>query len=75
MARPQTDVTIHQVFFENCRSGIRLAMQLIASKESLNVNDVQALRILGDVYETMIGPDLEKTRRILEDCNNIFPLS
>ena len=71
MSRPNTDVTIHEVFFENCRKGVRLSMQLIASKESLNINDVQALKILGSVYEAMLDPAPENTLQILEDCSKI----
>lgn len=64
--RTNNDIAIHKIFFEHCRSGIRQAMQLLATKESLNAADVQALRILGDVYEAMIDPVLEKCGPILE---------
>ena len=67
---PNNDVTIHKIFFEHCRTGIRAAMQLVATKESLNAGDIQALRILGGVYEAMLGPDLEKCTQILADVHN-----
>lgn len=69
MAQPNRDITIHRSFFDNCRHGIKVAMQEIAKKENLNANDIQALRILGDVYEAMISPAPENCTRILEDCN------
>lgn len=68
--RTDNSVTINRAFFGHCRTGIRHAMQSIAKKESLNVDDIKALRILGAVYEAMISPDLEACGQILEDCKS-----
>ena len=67
--KPITHVSIHTAFFTHCKTGIKTAMQIISKKESLNEEDIKALRILGDVYEAMINPDLKTCGQILEDCN------
>ena len=69
MARPNREIAIHAEILEHCKNGIGKAMCLITKKQSLNADDIQALRILGDVYAAMINPCLENCAPLLEDCN------
>ena len=73
MARPNRTINVHTDLITHYRAGIREAMQLIAKKESLNVEDIQALRALGFVYESMLTLQTETGERAPGDCNSVDP--
>lgn len=50
MARPNRTVQVNVAFFDYLQNRLNEVMHLITKKQSLNAEDIQALRILCDVY-------------------------
>lgn len=70
MARPDRDITIHECFFKKQANNVKVAISEIMKNDSLSAGDTKAVRILADVYDSLISPVPENHAHHLEDCNN-----
>lgn len=70
MARPNRDITVHRCFFEEQASNVKTAISEIIKKDSLSDGETKAVRILTDVYDSLISLVPESCVHHLEDCNN-----
>lgn len=70
MARPNREITIHECFFEKQAKDVKTVISEIVKKDSLSVHDTKAVRILTDVYDSLISPVPKNYVHHLEDCKN-----
>lgn len=71
MARPNRTVQVNVAFFEYLQNRLGAAMDLMTKKQSLNADDIQALRMLCDAYTAALNPPSENCAQFPEDCNRV----
>lgn len=54
MPTPNRMVSIHRCFFENHAAEVKDVIGLITKRDSLSDDDLQAVRVLTDLYEDLI---------------------
>ncbi len=70
MARPDRSVVVHECFFEGQAKNVKTAISEIVKKDSLSAGDTKAVRILADVYDSLISLVPGNHAHHLEDCSN-----
>lgn len=56
MASPDRSITIHKCFFIEQASKVKTVISEILQKESLSAGDTKAIRVLTDVYDSLVNP-------------------
>lgn len=54
MARPNRMVSVHRCFFENHAMKVKNVIGLITKRDSLSDDDLQAVRVLMDLYSDLV---------------------
>jgi len=54
MARPNRMVSVHRCFFENHAMKVKNVIGLITKRDSLSDDDLQAVKVLMDLYKELI---------------------
>lgn len=54
MPTPNRMVSVHRCFFENHAAEVKNVIGLITKRDSLSGDDLQAVRVLTDLYEDLI---------------------
>lgn len=70
MAGPCREIIIHECFFKKQAKDVKTAILEIVKKDSLSVGDTKAVRILTDVYDSLISLVPKNYVNHLEDCNS-----
>ncbi len=70
MARPNREINVHYHFFEIQAIKVKDSIGLITQKDSLNDNDIQAIKTLIEVYKDLSNPNKEIGQQSLAGCNN-----
>ena len=71
MARPNRTVQVNVALFDYLQNRLSEVMHLITKKQSLNAEDIQALRILCDVYTDTLNLQSVTCVRVPEDCSRV----
>lgn len=70
MARPDRTINVHESFFFKQERDVKSAISEIIKKDSLSFGDTKAVRILTDVYDSLINLVPENYEHHPADCNN-----
>lgn len=73
MARPNTDVSVHRCFFIKHEQKTKEALIILLQKESLDDDDIQAIKILTETLEAMVNPRRENELLLSVIHNNDVP--
>lgn len=70
MGRPNKEITIHKCILENQASKVLSAISMLTEKDSLNGKDIQAIKILTEVYGSLINPIQEMSKLYQANYNS-----
>ncbi len=70
MARPDRRITVHECFLTEQAGRVKTVILEISKKDSLSASDTKAIRVLTDVYDSLVNPVPENYAHHPEDCNN-----
>ena len=56
VAKPDTNVSVHRCFFIKHEQKAKEALMILLNKESLNDDDIQAIKVLTEILEAMVNP-------------------
>lgn len=73
MAKPNRNISIHKCFFSYQAGQVKEAMRCLIQKNSLNAEDIQAMKVLIGVYENLINPTPEIYEHGGEEHSNDRP--
>lgn len=73
MARPNTDVSVHRCLFIKHEQKTKEALIILLQKESLDDDDIQAIKILTETLEAMVNPRRENELLLSVIHNNDVP--
>lgn len=59
MAKPNREVLVHRGIFQELARRTQKSIFFLSQKESLNEEDIQAIKILVGVLEVLISPEKE----------------
>lgn len=59
MVRKNNSILIHKYLLLQQATKVKVAMSLMLEKDSLNDTDIQAIKILADVYGVLVNPPKE----------------
>lgn len=62
LGRTNNEINIHKCFFESNAIHVKKAMKEILKGDSLNDGDIQAVKILADVYDNLSNPVRENEK-------------
>lgn len=74
MARPNQTVGVHRCFFENHAMEVKNVIGLITKRDSLSDDDLQAVRVLTDLYKDLVIHGRGTGALNRADCRNNRPL-
>lgn len=70
MPRPDREISVHRYFFEAQAMEVKKAIERMIKKDSLNDDDIQAVKGLVQVYETLTNLSKKTGERRQEDCSS-----
>lgn len=70
MAKPNRELTIHRCILDCQAKKVLQVVNAISEKDSLNTCDIQAIRTLMDVYESLTNPIQEMKKLHQVNCSN-----
>lgn len=70
MASSDRSITIHKCFFIEQASKVKTVISEILQKKSLSAGDTKAIRVLTDVYDSLVNPVPENYVHHRADCSN-----
>lgn len=70
MASPNRELTIHRCILDCQAKKVLQVVNAISEKDSLNTCDIQAIRTLMDVYESLTNPIQEMKKLHQVNCSN-----
>ena len=70
MASQNRSITVHECFFKGQADNVKTVISEIVKSDSLSAADTKAVRLLTDIYDSLISLVPENYEHHMEDCNN-----
>lgn len=70
MASPNREISIHKCILDNQAKKVLFAVNVLSKKDSLNDCDIQAIKALVEVYESLTNPTREMNELLPAKSNS-----
>lgn len=70
MASTNREISIHKCILDNQAKKVLFVINALSGKDSLNACDIQAIKTLMEVYDSLVNPIREMNKLCQAKCNS-----